>query len=53
VPLAVREFEAESICHLVCTWLGIESSSAEYLAGYVRKYDTTPPISLHCVMRAS
>jgi antirestriction protein ArdC len=38
VPLAVREFEAESICHLVCTRLGIEIASAEYLAGYVRKY---------------
>jgi hypothetical protein len=52
-PLAVREFEAESICHLVCTRLGIEIASAEYLAIYVRKYDTTPPISLHCVMQAS
>jgi hypothetical protein len=53
VPLAVREFEAESICHLVCARLGIENSSAEYLGGYVRTYDTTPPISLHCVMQAS
>jgi hypothetical protein len=53
LPLPAREFEAESICHLVCTRLGIENASAEYLAAYVRSYTTTPPISLHCVMQSS
>jgi hypothetical protein len=46
LPLPIREFEAESVCYLVCTRLGIDNASAEYLAGYVRKYEATPPISL-------
>jgi hypothetical protein len=53
LPIEVCEFEAESICYLVCTRLGIENPSAEYLAGYVREYETTPPISLDRVMKSS
>jgi hypothetical protein len=53
LPLAVREFEAESICYLVCRRLGIDNSSAEYLAAYVRKYESTPPISLDSVLKSS
>jgi hypothetical protein len=53
LPLEIREFEAESVCYLLCTRLGIENPSAEYLAGYVRSYETTPPISLDAVMKAS
>ncbi len=51
--IKIEEFEAESVCYLVCARLGIENPSAEYLAGYVRDYDTTPPISLDAVMKAS
>jgi hypothetical protein len=46
------EFEAESVSYLVCSRLGIDSPSAEYLAGYIKSYDETPPISLDCVMKA-
>jgi hypothetical protein len=53
LPLEIREFEAESVCYLLCTRLGIENPSAEYLAGYARSYETTPPISLDAVMKAS
>lgn len=53
LSIEVREFEAESICYLVCMRLGLENSSAEYLAGYVRKYETTPPISLDRVMKSA
>ena len=52
LPLAIREFEAESVCYLVCTRLGIDNASAEYLAGYVRKYESTPPISLDAVLKS-
>jgi hypothetical protein len=38
---------------LVCTRLGLENASAEYLAGYVRRYETTPPISLDRVIKSS
>jgi hypothetical protein len=53
LPIEVREFEAESICYLVCTRIGLEHASAEYLAGYVREYETTPPISLDRVVKSS
>ena len=53
LPLEIREFEAESVCYLVCTRLGIENPSAEYLAAYVRDFETTPPISLDAVMKSS
>jgi len=53
LPLEICEFEAESVCYLVCTRLGIDNPSAEYLAAYVRNYDTTPPISLDAVIKSS
>jgi hypothetical protein len=53
LPIEVLEFEAESICYLLCTRLGLENASAEYLAGYVRKCEATPPISLDRVMKSS
>jgi hypothetical protein len=49
---AVREFEAESVSYLVCTRLGIDTASDEYLAGYVRRSPATPPISLDRVMKS-
>jgi hypothetical protein len=52
LSLAVREFEAESVSYLVCTRLGIDTASDEYLAGYVRRCPATPPISLDRVMKA-
>ncbi len=53
LPIEIREFEAESVCYLVCARRGIQNPSAEYLAGYVRNYETTPPISLDAVMKSS
>jgi hypothetical protein len=52
LSLAVREFEAESVCYLVCARLGIDTASDEYLAGYVRRCPATPPISLDRVMKS-
>src|SRR5882762_4387452 len=48
----VREFEVESVSYLVCTRLGIDTTSDEYLAGYVRRSPTTPAISLDRVMKS-
>jgi hypothetical protein len=48
----VREFEAESVSYLVCARLGIDTTSDEYLAGYVRKCAVTPSISLDRVMKS-
>ena len=51
----VREFEAESVCHLVCGRLGIDNPSEEYLARYLKGNEESeiPPISLDGVMRAA
>jgi hypothetical protein len=50
---AVCEFEAESVCYLVCQRIGIDNSSEEYLAGYLKNNSAVPEISLECVMAAS
>jgi len=47
----VVECEAESISYLVCTRLGIETPSAEYLAGYLGEGGKMPPISLETVIK--
>ena len=53
LPLECREFEAESICYLVCTRLGIDNPSEAYLQGHLRAGGDVPPISLEAVMSAS
>ena len=51
----VREFEAESICYLVCKRLGIENPSEQYLANYFENNakGDVPAISLECVMKSA
>ena len=44
------EFEAESVCYLVCRRLGIDNPSEEYLAGYLKNNTEVPAISLEAVM---
>jgi hypothetical protein len=53
LPHQIREFEAESICYLVCQRLGIDNPSYEYLSGYIGKNEETPAISVECVMKAA
>lgn len=53
VPEEIREFEAESVCYLICTRLGIDNPSDQYLALFIEKYQETPPISLDCVLKAT
>lgn len=48
-----EEFEAESVAYLVCSRLGIETPSAEYLSGYLAANRTVPPISLDCVLKTA
>jgi len=47
----VEECEAESISYLVCTRLGIETPSAEYLADYLGEGGNMPSISLETVIK--
>ncbi|CAG1064745.1 hypothetical protein BAC1_00310 [uncultured bacterium] len=49
----IEEFEAESVCYLVCTRLGIDNPSDEYLSGYIKTNEEVPPISLECVVKAA
>jgi len=48
-----EEFEAESVCYLVCGRLGIANPSDEYLSGYLKDDREVPEISLECVMKAA
>lgn len=48
-----EEFEAESVAYLVCSRMGIETSSDAYLSGYLAANLTVPPISLDCVMKTA
>ena len=50
---AREEFEAESVCYLVCSRLGIDNPSEAYLASYLRDSAEIPDISLECVMKAA
>ena len=53
VPEKEREFEAESVAFLVCSRLGIENPSHEYLSGYLKDHISIPAISLNCVMKSA
>ncbi len=50
---AAAEFEAESVCYLVCERVGIENPSDQYLAGYLGAKEQIPSISLDCVMKTA
>lgn len=49
----ICEFEAESVCYLVCSRLGIDNPSDSYLAGYMKEHEDTPSMSLDCIMKAA
>ena len=53
VPSNVMELEAESVSYLVCRRFGVDSSSASYLARYLRDNEPLPDISLERVMVAA
>jgi hypothetical protein len=48
-----REFEAESVCWLVCERLGIKNPSAEYLSGYLDNNENIPIISIDTVLKSA
>jgi hypothetical protein len=47
-----REFEAESVCWLVCERLGLENPSAKYLSGYLDNNENIPSISIDNVLKS-
>lgn len=52
IPHQVAEFEAESVCWLLCERQGIENPSAKYLSGYLDNNQTIPNISMDTVLKA-
>ena len=48
-----REFEAESVAHLLCSRLNISIPADEYLSSHMEKDMEVPPISLECVMKSA
>lgn len=53
LPTPIREFEAESVSHLVCARAGIDTESERYLAEYLPEGKAVPPISLDCVVKVA
>lgn len=49
----IREFEAESVTHLVCNRAGLDPHSCDYLNGYLDKDGKVPDISIECIMKAA
>lgn len=47
-----REFEAESVCWLICERMGLINTSAEYLSGYLNDNDEIPDISIDTVLKS-
>lgn len=47
-----EEFEAESVCWLVCERLGVKNPSAEYLSGYLDNNQEIPNISIDTVLKS-
>ncbi len=47
-----KEFEAESVCWLVCERLGVKNPSAEYLSGYLDEKEQIPNISVDTVLKS-
>ena len=48
-----REFEAETVCWIICERMGIRNPSASYLAGYLEKNNRIPNISIDAVLKAA
>ena len=53
LPIDVEEFEAESVCWLLCEREGIKNPSAEYLSNYLNSYNEIPGISIDTVLKAA
>ena len=51
--LEEREFEAESICYLICQRAGIANPSDAYLAGYMQSGRDIPDVSFDCVLKVA
>lgn len=47
------EFEAETVCWLVCERLGIMNPSAEYLSGYLGNNKEIPGVSIDVILKAA
>jgi hypothetical protein len=53
LALEVCEFEAESVCYVVCKRAAIDTTSEQYLATYLDKNDEIPVISFDRVMKSA
>ena len=49
----IEECEAESVSYLVCSRLGVETTSADYVSGYLGEDGEVPEISLDQVMKTA
>lgn len=50
---AIEEIEAESISHLVCNRVGLQTTSHSYLSKYIRENEALPNISMDIILTVS
>jgi hypothetical protein len=53
LDIPLREIEAESVAHLVCVRVGVESRSAPYLSALLEEDQDMPPVDVYTIMRAA
>lgn len=53
LSLNQKEFEAETVCWLVCERMGIENPSAQYLSNYLNENSEIPPVSIDGILKAT
>jgi len=53
LSLEAREFEAESVCYLVCQRIGVKTKSDAYLGGYYQQNEEIPSISFERIMAST
>ncbi len=48
-----KEFEAETVCWIICERMGIKSPSARYLSGYLKDNQMIPDVSVDAILKAA
>jgi hypothetical protein len=50
---SIREIEAESVSFIVCNRIGLETTSDQYLSGYIKEHSEMPGISLNSILHVA
>lgn len=53
LPVEVKELEAETVSFLICSSVGLQTNSADYLAGYIKSNETILQMSYEQVVKVA